>query len=107
MTWFGEVLSKLPPVKAAIGVILLSISGGVSLGVGGMAVAQEVYTIPPRTTALEVVTKKLGEAAETHYEEASRYFQQDSIATWQLRCMVEKMARDEEIDAFICDPTRR
>jgi len=107
MTQFGIWLKELPPIKAALGVILLVFSAGLSLGVGGTAVAQEIYKLPERTMALELAVDSLRIGAEAHYEEARRYFQQDSTATWQLRCMMERISRDEEIDGFTCDPSGR
>jgi hypothetical protein len=100
MTEFGEWLRKVPPIKAAVGLLLMLATVSFSLG----AASVTLHGIPSRLTTLEVSHGALAERID-------HYIMQDSIAgsrqrvqIWRNGCILERMARGETVTAFDCDP---
>ncbi len=87
MTQLGEWLKRVPPLKAAVGFILLIASLIISVGASVMT----GISIPARTTTLEVTVDSLGKTM-------AAYHLRDSLSTAELieanshiYCIVEKV----------------
>ena len=88
MSSFGEWLKRVPPFKAALGLLLLFGTAAFSLG----AASVNLIGLPARTTALEIRSLRSDSIQVQTLEKLERHIQQDSAVTACIYEVVYLMA---------------
>jgi hypothetical protein len=101
MNWFSTFLKRVPPFKAALGLVLLFGTASFSLG----AASVNLVGIPARTTELEIAQIRIEAVQEEILDKFDRHIYQDSIANdriyWILCLMAEE---DGPVSPLDCEP---
>ena len=100
MTDFGKWVAQLPPLKAALGTLLLVITASVSLGAAGMGIVKDMTEMPKRLDNLEESTTVLA-------EQLGKHIIQDSTVTARIFCVVTDLAEGDGRLINPLDPCRR
>ena len=101
MTSFGRWLKQVPPLRAAIGLVLLLFTASFSLG----AASVNLLGVPRRTTALEAKDRIQDALLRDTLDKLERHIQQDSLATARIYCVVRLLADNEgPINPLACEP---
>ena len=94
MTFLGDWLKRVPPIRAAVALLLGLATVSFSLG----AASVTLHGIPSRLAGVEASQETLSARLET-------YIHYDSLSTWRNGCILERMARGETLTTFDCGPT--
>jgi hypothetical protein len=101
MTAFGEWLKRVPPLRAAIGFLILLFTAAFSLG----AASANMFELPPRMAEQEAVSARHDTIIGETLVRLERHIYQDSIATariyWILCLMAEQ---DGPVNPLDCEP---
>ena len=100
MTNFGKWIQQLPPLRAALGVLLLVITASASLGAAGMGTVNALSRMPDRLDAVEASVDTLVVTLDKHIE-------RDSVTTNRIFCVVRALADDPNAPINPLDPCRR
>lgn len=88
MTDFGKWLQRLPPLRAAVGVLFLVATASASLGAAGMGLFKDMTEIPERMDRIEEVTDTLVLRLGAHII-------RDSTTTERIFCVVKALAEGD------------
>lgn len=88
MTSFGKWLKQVPPLRAAIGLVLLLFTASFSLG----AASVNLVGLPARTAELEEASLRTDSILEQTLDRLERHIQQDSVITACIYEVVYLMA---------------
>lgn len=100
MTNFGKWLQMVPPLKVALGVILLSVVAVFSLGAATNGIVTNLTRMPERLDAVEATLDTVVAVVDRHIE-------QDSVVTNRIFCVVVALADDPDAPINPLDPCRR
>lgn len=103
MSYFGAWLKRVPPFKAAVGLLLLLLTASFSLGAASVNMLKLPASMKEsqiRITEVEAVTSRTEEKLDRH-------IYQDSLATsriyWVL-CLMAEPEENERINPLDCEP---
>lgn len=101
MSTFGAWLKEVPPLRAAVGLLLLVSAAFFSIG----AASANLFELPARMTEQEAVSARHETMIEETLDRFERYIYQDSLATariyWVLCLMAEEDGPANPLD---CEP---
>ena len=92
MTVLGEWLKRVPPIRAAVALLLGLATVSFSLG----AASVTLHGIPSRLANVEASQETLSVRLEA-------YIHHDSLSTWRNGCILERMATGQSLGAFDCN----
>lgn len=92
MSFFGEWLKRVPPIRAAVALLLGLATVSFSLG----AASVTLHGIPSRLAGVEAAQDTLSARLES-------YIQYDSLSTWRNGCILERVATGQSLGTYDCN----
>jgi hypothetical protein len=103
MTQLGKWIKLLPEARVAVGVILLAGTALFSLGAATAQTLNNMTALPNRLEQLEVGADTVSILLDSLSKEVQRHIVQDSLATWRIYCVVQRIADNIIVGPFDCE----
>ena len=105
MTDLGTWFKSLPPLRVALGLVMMIFTAGISLGAAGASLNRipstvalhriEIDTIKVKATRMDLALMDMTRTLARHIE-------QDSVATAWISCVVEAIYEGELVNPMNC-----